>query len=76
MYIFTCLHANIHTYIYTHTLTHTHTQTHAYVIHDLPLNLQGGEVPPEGLFPFPQWEVRMFFIEMLGLSEGFGNAMM
>ncbi len=36
---------------------------------------QGGEMPEEGLFPFPQWEVRMFFIEILGMSEAFGLAM-
>ncbi len=36
---------------------------------------QGGEVPDEGLFPFPQWEVKMLFIEILGMSEAFGFAM-
>ena len=35
---------------------------------------QGGEVPPEGIFPFPCWEVKMMYIQILGLAQAFGFA--
>jgi hypothetical protein len=35
-----------------------------------------GIVPPaEGVFPFPVWEVKMLWIESLGLSQAFGFAL-